>query len=134
MLVVAQQPVGKESTMFTAPRTVLPLLEVFAPAFTRPSFGRFVLLLVGSIVTFGRRTVSRILWTLGPAAASGHPSSFHRFFSQARWSLWPLAKVLCAMVLELLPDDQPVHLAIDDTVFQHRGKKVYGKGCHRDAV
>lgn len=120
--------------MFAAPRTVLPLLEMFAPAFTRPSFGRFVLLLVGSIVTFGRRTVSRILWTLGPAAGSAHPSSFHRFFSHARWSLWPLAKVLSAMVLELLPSDQAVRLAIDDTVFQHRGKKVYGKGCHRDAV
>ena len=118
------------------PPAAEPLIRSFAPAFTRPSFARFALLLVGAIVTFGRRTVSRILWTLGPAAAdgAGHPSSFHRFFSQARWSPWPLARILSAAVLELLPHDAPVRLAVDDTVFGHRGKRVWGKGCHRDPV
>jgi hypothetical protein len=121
--------------MFALPPAAEPLIRPFAPAFTRPSFARFVLLLVGTIVTFGRRTVSRVLWTLGRAAdGAGHPSSFHRFFSRARWSLWPLARALSAAVLELLPHDAPVMLAVDDTVFGHRGKRVYGKGCHRDAV
>ena len=27
-----------------------------------------------------------------------------------------------------------MRLCGDDTVDEHRGKKVYGKGCHRDAV
>ena len=30
--------------------------------------------------------------------------------------------------------DGPVSLAGDDTVDEHRGAKVYGKGCHRDPV
>lgn len=120
---------------FALPPAAEPLIRSFAPAFTRPSFGRFVLLLVGAIVTFGRRTVSRVLWTLGAAAdGAGHPSSFHRFFSHARWSPWPLSKILAGAVLELLPTDAPVLLAVDDTVLGHRGRTVYGKGCHRDPV
>jgi len=121
--------------MFVLPPAAEPLIRSFAGALTRPSFARFSLLLVGAIVTFGRRTVSRILWTLGPAAATaGHPSSFHRFFSHARWRLWPLGQILAGAVLALLPPDAVVQLAVDDTVFAHRGKTVYGKGCHRDAV
>jgi hypothetical protein len=121
--------------MLVLPPAAEPLIRSFAPAFTRPTFARFVLLTVGAIVTFGRRTVSRILWALGPAArGAGHPSSHHRFFSRARWGPWPLARVLCAAVLDLLPPDAVVRLAVDDTVLGHRGKRVYGKGCHRDAV
>src|SRR5687768_16562612 len=114
--------------MFVIPRAAEPLIESFRPAFTRPSFERFVGLLVGAIVTYGRRTVSRILWTLGPAAAAaapGDPSSYDRFFSAARWSLWPLGRALAAMVLELVPDDRPVVCPVDDTVAQHRGRHVY---------
>ena len=32
-----------------------------------------------------------------------------------RWSLWPLARVLAALVLELVPADQPAVCAVDDT-------------------
>jgi hypothetical protein len=35
-------------------------------------------------------------------------------------------------VLELVPPDQPVTCAVDDTALQRRGKTVYGKGRHRD--
>src|SRR5918911_1238714 len=38
------------------------------------------------------------------------------------------------LLLRLLPDDRPVLLVGDDTVDGHKGKKVYGKGRHRDPV
>lgn len=116
--------------MLVLPPAAEPLIRSFAPAFTRRSFRRFVLLLVGTIVTPGRRTVSHVLWTVR-WLIDGHPSSYHRFFSAARWSLWPLAHVLAAMVLELVPRDQPVLIGGDDTVAGHSGKKVYGRACHR---
>jgi hypothetical protein len=119
--------------MLRLPDAVQPLIRGFEKAFTRPSFERFVALSLGAIVTFGRRTVSRILWTLGSAAA-GDPSNYHRLFSRARWSLWPLGKVLACAVLELIPPDQPVLCAIDDTILEHRGNHVYAKACHRNAV
>jgi DDE superfamily endonuclease len=81
----------------------------------------------------GRRTVIRILWALGPLV-NAHPCSYHRFFSAARRSIWTLAKVQAAMVMELVPANQPVIMEGDDTVTRHRGKKVFGKGWHRDAI
>jgi hypothetical protein len=111
----------------------LALLERFACAFTRPTYDRFVFLCLSAIVTMGRRSVCRLL-AAAPKLRSGHPASYHRFFSAAHWSLWTLGRVLAAMVLELIPPDQPVVMEVDDTVNQHRGRKVYGKGWHRDAV
>lgn len=81
----------------------------------------------------GRRTVSRVLWAAFPLAV-GHPSSYHRFFSAARWSMRTLARVHAAIVLELVPPEEAVFAAVDDTVTPHRGRKVHGKGWHRDAV
>jgi hypothetical protein len=108
-------------------------LSIFAPAFTHPTFGRFVLLTLAGIVTLGRHTLSRMLLRVRGLMA-GHFSSYHRFFSCAVWSMPVLGRLLATMVLELIPENQRVLLAIDDTVDQHRGKKVWGKGCHRDAV
>jgi hypothetical protein len=61
-------------------------------------------------------------------------SDYHRVFSRASCSTWAIGNVLARLVLDLLPADEPVEVAADDTVAQHRGKHVYGKGRHRDAV
>jgi hypothetical protein len=89
--------------------------------------------MLGAIVAMGRRTVSRVLWAVDPLV-DGHSSSYHRFFSKAKWSLLTLSRVLTSMVLKRVPADQPVVLLIDDTVTRHRGQKVFGKAWHRDPV
>lgn len=109
------------------------LLREFAPAFTRPTFARAVVLALASILTVGRRSVQNLLRTVG-ALAPGHPSSYHRVFSRRAWSLWPLGRVLTGYILRNCVPDGPVLVAGDDTVDEHRGDRVYGKGCHRDAV
>ena len=115
------------------PRTARPLLSRFSIAFTRPTFQRAMVLLVGFVLTLGRRTVTRALWTARALSAGrGHFSGYHRVLSRARWSMWPLGRVLAAAALELVPDDRPAVLAVDDTPVQHRGGCVYGKGRHRD--
>jgi hypothetical protein len=119
--------------MFCLPREAAGVVDKFAPAFTRPTYQRFVTLLVGAIITMGRRTVSHVLWSI-PHLIAGHYSSYHRVFSAARWSLWPLAKVLAAAVVALVPADQPVIVDVDDTIAQHTGLRVFGTACYRDAV
>lgn len=109
------------------------LLQEFAPAFSESVFDRWVILLLGAILTTGRRTVQNILRTVGPIAA-GHFSSYHRVFSKRRWSMWRVGRVLTTLIVELLVPDGLISLVGDDSVDEHRGKKVYGKGCHRDAV
>jgi hypothetical protein len=121
------------SPVVVLPEAAEPLLSRFCIAFTPRTFQRFLLLFVGSVLALGRHTVAGALWAARTlAAGAGHFTDYHRVFSRARWSLWPLAKVLAAMVLELVPPEEPVVCPVDDTTPQHKGKHVYGKGRHRD--
>src|SRR3954470_7204784 len=119
--------------MLVIPSFAQPLLDQFAPVFLQPTYQRFLVLLVAAILTTGRRTVSNLLRSV-PGLAPGHPSSYHRVFSKRRWSALRLARLLAKFILDHAVGDGPVFLAGDDTVDEHRGAKVYGKGCHRDPV
>jgi hypothetical protein len=119
--------------MLLIPSFAQPLLDQFAPVFSHPTYQRFLVLLIASILTTGRRTVSNLLRTV-PGLAPGDPSSYHRVFSRRRWSALLLARLLAKFLLDHCVPDGPVFLAGDDTVDEHRGAKVHGKGCHRDPV
>jgi len=119
--------------MLSIPSAAEPILMSFSPAFTKPTFRRVIPLVVGAILAIGCRTVTAILWRMR-GLITGHSSTYHRVFSRAVWSLWPLGKVLAGAILHQIPPDEPVLVPMDDTTAQHRGKRVYGKGCHHDAV
>ena len=115
------------------PKPVRAIFDPLEPAFTRPTSHRFVVLALAAILTVGGRTIANLLRCLG-ALAPGHPSSYHRVFSRNRWSSWALARRFAQMVLARFVPEGPIALAGDDTVAEHRGPHVYGKGCHRDPV
>ena len=119
--------------MLTLPEFAQPVLGLFAPAFYHPTYQRFLLLLLAAVLTTGRRTVSNLLRTAA-GLAKGDASSYHRVLSRRRWSTLALARILTRFILEHLVPEGPVLIAGDDTVDEHRGTKVYGKGCHRDPV
>ncbi len=50
--------------MRTIPQAAEPLIREFAPAFTRPIYPRFVILLFTAIPVTGRRTVTNLLRTV----------------------------------------------------------------------
>jgi len=115
------------------PGMVQAVVSPFSIAFTDPTFQRVSVLILGAILSGRQRTVTAMLRAVGPLA-QGHWSDFHRVLCCRVWSTWPLGRVLAALVLELVPADQPVVCPVDDTTPQHKGKHVYGKGCHHDAV
>src|SRR3954464_7210692 len=115
------------------PAPVQAVFEPLAPALTRPTYHRFVLLALAAILTVGGRTVANLLRYLG-ALAPRHSSSYHRLLSHRRWPSRGLARRYIAAVLARFAPHGPVELAGDDTVTEHPGAKVYGKGCHRDPV
>ena len=100
--------------MLSLPKVAGPLLRGFSIAFTKPTFQRALLLFVAFVLTPGRHTVTRALATTR-ALCRGHFSGYHRVLSRARWSPWPLGRVLAAAVLELVPAGQPVVCPVDDT-------------------
>src|SRR6516162_38201 len=115
------------------PRRARSLCDTLGRAFTRATALRLVVLLGAALLTVGQHTVANLLRTLGPLVP-GDGSSYRRVFSQRRWSSWRLARLLTGWVFEHLLPDGPIYLAGDDTVDEHRGKHVYGKGRHRDPV
>lgn len=119
--------------MFTFPIAAEPLISAFSVAFSRRTFQRVVVLILGAILSLRRRTVTALLGVVGPLAR-GHGSDFHRVLCRAAWSCWPLGKALAGMVLEGIPPDQPGVIPVDDTTPQHKGQHVYGKGRHHDAI
>jgi hypothetical protein len=110
-----------------------PLVQVLALHFTGPTYQRFSTLLVGALLTTGRRTVANVLRTLRHLAP-GHPADYRRVLSRAPWSGVTLGCALARFLLDHVAPDGPVALVGDDTVDGHPGRAVYGKGRHRDAV
>lgn len=115
------------------PSAAKPLLHSFSTAFTKPTYQRWLVLLFSAVLTVGRRTVSNLRRTV-QTLAPGDPSSYHRVFSKRRYECWKLSRALAVFILKRWVPEGPVYLAGDDTVDGHKGKNVYGKGCHRDAV
>jgi hypothetical protein len=115
------------------PPEARPLVAAFVVSFTNPTYQRFSTLLVGAVLTTGRRTVANLLRTLRHLAP-GHRTDYQRVLSRAPWSGLALGCALMRLVLDRLVPDGPVMLVGDDTVDGHKGKHVYGKARHRDAV
>ena len=115
------------------PVCAMPVLTMFRPAFSTPTYHRFCVLALAAVLTTGRRTVTNLLRTVREKAP-GHMSAYHRVFSQRRWSAWALARMLITFLLDHVVPPGAVLLAGDDTVTEHPGPKVFGKGRHRDGV
>jgi DDE superfamily endonuclease len=108
------------------------VLAVFAPLFTAPSFRTFCGLACGFLAHTGKRTVCGMLAGAGLARAWSHDRA-HWFFSRARWSADDLGLAVARLVVALLvPAGAPVVVAIDDTLFKRRGKRVWAASWFHD--
>jgi len=112
---------------------ILPVLAHFATAFTAPTFCRVQTLVAAAILTPGRHTIANLIRNLGPFA-SAQPGTYQRVLSAARWSAMELSCLLIRLILLRFCPDGKLVLLGDDTVDGHRGKRVFGKGRHRDPV
>ena len=119
--------------MANIPHPVRELLDGFSSEFSPSVWQRFATLLNAAVLVRGRRTICRLIrWSAG--RSSGHFSSYHRVLSHRHWSSTALARMLARAVVERFVPEGTLYMLGDDTVSQHRGEHVYGKGCHRDAV
>ena len=109
------------------------LLEELRPAFTRPSFIRFVELVRGWLLASRAGTVTGALVGAG-LAARRHHAEFHRFFARGTWVPDELGMLLLRWVAARCAVDDALQLAVDDTVARKKGPKVFGLGTHLDPV
>jgi hypothetical protein len=119
-------------TTLLLPGSLAGLLGAFAPLFTAPSFRTFCGLACGFLAQSGKRTVCGMLAGAALTRAWGHDRA-HRFFSRARRSPDELGLTAAKLVAGLLvPAGEPVMVAIDDTLFRRRGKKVWAASWFHD--
>ena len=64
------------------PAEIILVLAHFAPAFTQPTYRKVVVLVVGTLLTKGRRTVTAALRTVGLAEAPGW-TKYHQVLNRA---------------------------------------------------
>ena len=114
------------------PASLASLLAWFAPLFTAPSSRTFCGLACGFLAQAGRRTVCGMLAGAGLSQRWPHDRA-HWFFARARWSADELGLAVARLVAGLLvPAGEPVVVAIDDTLFKRRGKKVWAASWFHD--
>lgn len=119
--------------MTKIPRGVRSVLQKWSAEFSETVWPRFQVLMFAAIVCVGRHTICRLLRIAG-TLAEGHWCSYHRVLSKRRWSSWNLARILAQHVVDRFLPHGTIPVCGDDTVTQHPGKQVFGKGRHRDAV
>jgi hypothetical protein len=114
------------------PASLMTLLQAFAPLFTAPSFRTFTALACGFLAQPGKRTVCGMLTGAGLSRLWPHDRA-HWFFSRARWNADDLGLAAAVLVVSLLvPAGAPVDVAVDDTLFKRRGKKVWAASWFHD--
>jgi len=114
------------------------LLLDFTPVIgASPTAQSFATLVLGWILCKTRRTLSAVIRAAGPEASKSH-DAYQNFFSKSQWSMDPLWRVLCLVMVNVLvsgrgESNEPIWIAGDDTLCKHYGRKIWGAGLYRDA-
>jgi len=112
---------------------MLPLLAPFAPCFSQRVWPHALVLLVGTILAPGRRTVAAALRAMG-LAQDQRFARYHRVLNRDRWSGLAVGRALLGLLVAAFVPDGPLLIGIDETVERRRGAQIAAKGIYRDAV
>ena len=105
----------------------------FASAFTAPTLRGVLVLIAGTILTPGRRTVTSALSIMGLREIATF-TTFHRVLNRNRWSPRNLACRLLHQLVETFVPKGPVVMAIDETIERRWGARIRARGIYRDPV
>lgn len=120
--------------MLTLPPEFEKQISSFSSLFSKKVFKHAKVLLLGAVLTTGKRTVSSALRAVGLSQEKAY-HKYHRVLSMAKWSCLSLSKRLLVLILkQFVPSDEPIVLGIDETLERRRGKRIKAKGIYRDGV
>src|SRR5215204_1086792 len=120
--------------MRTLPTTMIQLLAPFAPLFSERLFQHVQVLLAGTILAPGKRTVASALRAAG-LEDERRFCRYHRVLNRAVWSSREASRVLLGLLVEaFVAEGGPLVVGIDETLERRQGKKISAKGIYRDPV
>jgi DDE superfamily endonuclease len=120
--------------METLPTAIIRVLRPFEAVFSERIWEWAKILLVGAILTPGRRTVTAALRVMG-LSGEAQFQNYHRVLNRAKWSSRELSRLLLvALVDALVAIGAPILVGLDDTVERRWGPKIAARGIYRDPV
>ena len=119
--------------MHTLPTTMIQALAPFAPLFSKRVWPHVQVLLAGTILAPGKRTVASALRAVGLQEERCF-CRYHRVLSRAVWSSREASRLLLESLVEAFAPDGPLVVGVDETLERRRGKNITAKGIYRDPV
>jgi hypothetical protein len=120
--------------MLNLPPTIMTVLMPFAPLFQAKTWRKVPVLLIGTILAPGKRTVTAALRVMGLGDEANY-AKYHHVLNRAAWSPLAVAECLLLMVVKTFgPEDKPLVFGIDETIERRWGAKIAARGIYRDPV
>ena len=110
--------------MRALPTVMIRVLSSFVPLFSRRVWPHVQVLLIGAILTPGKRTVSSALHAMGLSQEERF-HRYHRVLSRARWSSRVVSRALLGLLVEMfVAEGDPLVVGIDETIERRYGRKI----------
>lgn len=116
------------------PAEIIPVLAHFTPVFTQPTYQKALVLVVGTVLAKGRRTVTSALRAVGKEQESGW-SKYHQVLNRSSWSgLAVSQRLLGLIVATFVVAGDVVTIAVDETLERRWGPQIRKRGHWRDSL
>jgi hypothetical protein len=114
---------------------ILELFNLFALVFYgETTWEKDKQLLVGAILSSGKRTVTAALRVMGLKETENY-AKYHHVLNRAVWSSLDAAKILLGLLKKsLVLANEPIVFGIDETIERRWGQKISAHGIYRDPI
>src|SRR5215216_3946120 len=120
--------------MRTLPTVMIRFLAPFAPLFSERLWQHVQVLLAGTILAPGKRTIASTLRAVG-LEDERRFCRYHRVLSRSVWSSKEASRLLLGLLTKtFVAEGAPLVVGVDETLERRRGKKIAPKGIYRDPV
>jgi hypothetical protein len=116
-----------------APDRLAAWMAPFSDGFTAPTWQHVLVLIAGTVLSPGRRTVAAALRVMGRDQEPAF-TNYHRVLNRNRWSSRSIARCLFRLLVNTFAPDGPVIIGLDDTLERRWGAKIKARGIYRDPV
>src|SRR5438552_323942 len=114
------------------PDPIIQILLHFRPVFTRPTWHKVLVLVVGTLLARGRRTVTAALNQMGLQDNEDF-TLFHQVLNRASWSCLGMSRLLLQLLVSTFVEaGGTVRIVIDETLERRWGRKIAKRGHYRD--
>jgi len=120
--------------MLTLPQEMKNVILPFVALFSETVWDYAQILLMGTLLAPGKRTVSAALTVMGLKDDPQY-QNYHRVLNRAKWCGLTASKILLGLLVQVfVAANTPIILGVDETLERRKGDQIKQKGVFRDAV